>query len=150
VHEPFEPCEELEYVFLPMDPDKYFQIERNLESTKRSELVSFLMNNVDVFTWDLYKVPRVDPKFIQHQLNIDPRSKPIQQRVRRAALVHAETVRQEVEKLLHAGAIQELQYPTWLANTVVVKKKNGKWRVCVNFTNLNKACPKGSFPPPKD
>ncbi len=58
VHEPFEPCEKLEYVFLPTDPDKYFQIEQNMESTKRSELVSFLMNNLDVFAWDLYKVPR--------------------------------------------------------------------------------------------
>jgi hypothetical protein len=54
-----------------------------------------------------------------------------------------------VEKLLRAGAIRELHYPTWLSNTVVVKKKNGKWRVCVDFTNLNQACPKDPFPLPK-
>jgi hypothetical protein len=63
--------------------------------------------------------------------------------------VHVEAIQKEVEKLLQAGAIQEIQYPTWLSNTMVVKKKNGKWRVCVDFTKLNQACPKDPFPLPK-
>ena len=58
-------------------------------------------------------------------------------------------MQKEVERLLQAGAIRELHYSTWLSNTVVVKKKNGKWRVCVDFTNLNQACPKDPFPLPK-
>ncbi len=58
-------------------------------------------------------------------------------------------MQKEIERLLQAGAIRELQYPTWLSNMVVVKKKNGKWRVCVDFTNLNQACPKDPFPLPK-
>ena len=53
---------------------------------------------------------------------------------------------EEVEKLLTAGIIQEVYYPEWLANVVMVKKSNGKWRMCVDFTNLNNACPKDSFP----
>ena len=52
-------------------------------------------------------------------------------------------------KLKQVGAIKEVFYPEWLANTVVVKKKSGKWRVCVDFTYLNKACPKDPFPMPK-
>ena len=52
-------------------------------------------------------------------------------------------------KLKRAGTIKEVFYPKWLANTVVVKKKNGKWRVCVDFTDLNKACLKDSFPMPR-
>ena len=52
-------------------------------------------------------------------------------------------------KLKHAGAIKEVFYPEWLANTMVVKKKNRKWQVCVDFTDLNKACPKYSFPMPR-
>uniref|UniRef100_A0A2N9EBE5 Reverse transcriptase domain-containing protein n=1 Tax=Fagus sylvatica TaxID=28930 RepID=A0A2N9EBE5_FAGSY len=52
-------------------------------------------------------------------------------------------------EIIASRAIRELQYPTWLSNTVVVKKKNGKWRVCVDFTNLNQACPKDPFPLPK-
>ena len=51
-------------------------------------------------------------------------------------------------KLKKAGAIKEVFYPEWMANTVMVKKKRGKWRVCVDFTDLNKACPKDSFPMP--
>ena len=51
-------------------------------------------------------------------------------------------------KLKQAGAIKEVFYPKWLANTVVVKKKTGKWHVCVDFTGLNKACPKDPFPIP--
>ena len=59
---------------------------------------------------------------------------------------HVEAVRSEVRRLREAGAIKETFYPEWLANTVVVKKKNGKWRVCVDFTDLNRACPKDPFP----
>ena len=53
---------------------------------------------------------------------------------------------EEVENLLEAGFIREVFYPDWLANMVMVKKSNGKWRMCVDFTDLNKACPKDSFP----
>ena len=52
-------------------------------------------------------------------------------------------------KLKRAGAIKEVFYPEWLANTMVVKKKNGKWRVCIDFTDLNKACLKDPFPMPR-
>ena len=52
-------------------------------------------------------------------------------------------------KLKQAGAIKEVFYPEWLVNTVIVKKKSGKWQVCVDFTDLNKACPKDPFPMPK-
>ena len=52
-------------------------------------------------------------------------------------------------KLKQAEAIKEVFYPIWLANTVVMKKKSEKWRVCVDFTNLNKACPKDHFPMPQ-
>ena len=55
----------------------------------------------------------------------------------------------EVDRLLETDVIEPCHYPDWLSNIVVVKKKNGKWRVCIDFTNLNKACPKDSFPLPK-
>ena len=56
---------------------------------------------------------------------------------------------EEVKKLLVTGFIQEVYYPEWLANVVMVKKSNRKWRMCVDFTNLNNACPKDSFPLPR-
>ena len=61
----------------------------------------------------------------------------------------AEIVAKEVDQLLEVNTIQPVQYPTWLSNTVVVKKKNRRWRVCVDFTDLNKACPKDPFPLPR-
>ena len=58
-------------------------------------------------------------------------------------------IAEEVRKLLEADFIQEVYYPDWLANVVMVKKANGKWRMCVDFTNLNKACLKDSYPLPR-
>jgi hypothetical protein len=54
-------------------------------------------------------------------------------------------VKAEVQRL-DANIIREVKYPTWLANIVPIKKKNGKWRMCIDFTDLNKACPKDDFP----
>ena len=55
-------------------------------------------------------------------------------------------IAEEVRKLLEAGFIREVYYPNWLANVVMVKKANGKWQMCVDFTDLNRACPKDSYP----
>ena len=91
----------------------------------------------------------MDPDFICHYLNVNLLTTPKKQLPRRPSKEHAEAVRQEVTKLKQAGAIKVVFYPEWLANTVVVKKKSGKWRVCVNFIDLNKTCPKDPFPMPK-
>ena len=104
---------------------------------------------MDVFVWTPYEVPGVDPKFIVHKLNIDPSFPLKKQKPRRSAREHVELVKSEVQRLKEARAIKEIYFPEWLANTVVVKKKNGKWRVCVDFTDLNRACPKDPFSMPK-
>jgi hypothetical protein len=57
-----------------------------------------------------------------------------------------EGAQNEVKRLLSAGVIREVTYPEWLANTVMEKKANGKWRMCIDFTDLYKACPKDEFP----
>jgi len=61
----------------------------------------------------------------------------------------AEGAKAEVTRLLQAGVIREIDYPEWLANVVMVKKHNKKWRMCIDFTDLNKACPKDEFPLPR-
>ena len=76
---------------------------------------------------------------------MDPSFKPVKQKRRKLGVERAKAVNDEVDKLLIIGSIREVQYPDWVANTVVVKKKNGKDRVCIHFTYLNKACPKDSF-----
>ena len=69
--------------------------------------------------------------------------------MRRSAREHVEAVMQEVKKLKEARAIKEVFFPEWLANIMVLKKKNGKWRVCVDFINLNRVFLKDPFPVPK-
>ena len=107
------------------------------------------MEYTDVFAWSLYEAPGVDPAFACHSLNADPLIRPVVQKGRQISPVHQEAVCEEVSRLVKAMAIKEILYPTWLSNTVVVKKKNGKWKVCIDFTDLNKACPNDPFPLPK-
>ena len=141
-------CEDLEKVAVGVDPEKFFQVGSELPPQEKEELIGFLRENVDVFAWDAYEAPGVNLSFICHHLNVNPSVTPKKQPPRRPSKEHANAVRDEVMKLKKSGAIKEVFYPEWLANTVVVKKKSGKWRVCVDFIDLNKACPKDPFPMP--
>ena len=80
---------------------------------------------------------------------MDPEKKLVQQRRRVFALEQNKAVMDKVDKLLAAKFIKEVYYLEWLANIVMVKKANGKWRMCVDFTDLNSACLKDNFPLPK-
>ena len=82
-------------------------------------------------------------------MNVNPTVTPKKQPHRHSSRDHSDAVKDKVTKLKQVGAIKEVFYLEWLANTVVVKKKNGKWRVCVDFTDLNKTCPKDPFPMPR-
>uniref|UniRef100_A0A2N9G8J0 RNA-directed DNA polymerase n=1 Tax=Fagus sylvatica TaxID=28930 RepID=A0A2N9G8J0_FAGSY len=135
--------------FDPSEPEFYFLIGTNLSVDDRQGLVTLLMGFRDVFAWSVYEAPGVSPDLACHSLNISGDAKPVSQKRRKLAPERAEIVAKEVERLLEANAIRSVQYPTWLSNTVVVKKKNGKWRVCVDFTDLNRACPKDPFPLPR-
>ncbi|XP_075667260.1 uncharacterized protein LOC142636852 [Castanea sativa] len=122
-------AEKLTKVIIGEDKEKYFQVGSKLPTREREELIQFLRDNIDVFAWTTYDVPGINPEVICHHLNVNPHATPRQQPPRRASQEHAEAVKEEVGKLKQAGAIKEIFYPEWLANTVVVKKKNGKWRV---------------------
>jgi len=79
---------------------------------------------------------------------MDPQVRPVRQRRRKFNEERHQVVREETGKLLKDGHIREIQYPEWLANVVLVKKASRKWSMCVDFTDLNKACPKDSYPLP--
>ena len=131
------------------DPERFFQVGSQLPSQEKEGLIGFLKKNVDVFAWDTYDAPRIDSNFICHHLNVNPSTTPKKQPPQRPLKEHADVVRDEMRKLKQAGAIKEVFYLEWLAITVVVKKKSGKWHVYVDFTDLNKACPKDPFPMPQ-
>ena len=129
--------------------DRSFLIGASVKDEEKVEMLLFLVQNVDMFAWSPYEVPEEDPEFIVHKLNVDPLYPPKKRNPRRSAKEHVDAVEQEVKRLKEAGAIKEIFFLKWLVNTVVIKKKNGKWRVCVDFTDLNRACLKDTFPMPK-
>ena len=88
----------------------------------------------------------IDPAVITHRLNINLSFKPVKQKRRSFSPERQKAIDEEVNKLLQAKAIREVEYPDSLANLVLVKKENGKWRLCIDFTDINRACPKDSFP----
>ena len=145
-----EPTEELEVVVLDdKKPHKTTCIRTKIEGKLRESMIKFLKSNLDVFVWTHDDMPGIDPSAICHKLNVNPSTWPIKQKRRVFAPYRNQAISKEVEKLLTAGFIREVYYPNWLANEVMVKKDNGKWRMCVDFTNLNKAYPKDSFPLPR-
>ena len=120
-------CEDLVKVVIGDDSKFFFQIGSQLPHQEREELIEFLKRNIDVFAWNAYEAPRIDPEFICHHLKVNPLVTPRKQPPQRPSKEHVEAVREEVTRLKQARAIKEIFYPEWLANTVVVKKKSGKW-----------------------
>ena len=88
----------------------------------------------------------IDPTVITHKVNVSPSFKPVKHKRRSFAPERQKAINEEVSKLLQARAIREVDYPDWLANVVLVKKENGKWRLCIDFTDVNRVFPKDSFP----
>jgi hypothetical protein len=102
-----------------------------------------------MFTWSPLDMPSILRKVTEHSLDIRAGSKPMKQRLRCFDEERRRAIREEIHKLLVAGFIKEVFHPEWLANPVLVKKKNGQWRMCIDYTSLNKTCPKHPFPLPR-
>ena len=93
-------------------------------------------------------MPSIPWEVAEPALRLVPGSKPAKQRLRRFDDERRRAIGEEIAKLLAAGFIREVFHSDWLANPVLVKKKTGKWRMCIDYTSLNKACPKDHFPLP--
>ena len=144
-----EPLEELEPVSLDDDPEHLAYIGSKLTEDLKSLLTQFLRQNRDVFAWKQADMGGIDPTVITHRLNTSPSFKPVKKKRKSFTPERQKAINEEVSKLLQAGAIKEVEYPEWLANVVLVNKANGKWRLCIDFTDINKACPKDNFPLPR-
>ena len=134
---------------IPLDennPEKYKRVGVGMEKKTKQDLVQFLKKSIDVFAWSHKDMPGIGLSVISYRLNVCPFTEPVQQKKRVFALEREIVIKEEVQKLIGANFIQEIYYPDWLANVVMVEKANGKRRMCVDFTNLNKACPKDSYP----
>ena len=144
-----EPIEVLDD--FPLDEsnsEKFTRIKTSMEEKTKQDLVQFLKKSTDVFAWSHEDMPRIDPRVITHRLNVSSSYKLVCQKRRVFTLEWDNAIKEEVQKLETLEFVLKGYYPDWLANVVMVKKANGKWRMCMDFTNLNKACPKDSYPLP--
>jgi hypothetical protein len=91
-------------------------------------------------------MPGVPRELAEHSLDVSKTAKPVKQKLCRFAKDHKEDIRVEIIKLLAAGFIRECKSPIWLANPMLVPKKTDQWRMCIDYTNLNRHCPKDPFP----
>ncbi|XP_077226311.1 uncharacterized protein LOC143859516 [Tasmannia lanceolata] len=141
-----EPVEELTKIPLFPGSDKQtVQIGSLLSGKLKTDLVDFLKTNSDILDWSASDMQGIPSDVAVHKLNVDPNSKPVKQKKRNFSTERQKHIKEEVDKLLDAKFIREIRYPEWLANVVMVRKSNSKWRICIDFTDLNKACPKDCY-----
>ena len=131
------------------NPEKFTRIGTSMKDEMKQDVVQFPRKSIDAFAWSHEDMPGIDPSIITHQQNVYPSSKLVRQKKRVFAPEWDHAIKEDVQKLTTAQFIREVYYPDWLANVVMVMNANGKWRMCVDFTNLNKACPKDSYPLPR-
>ncbi|XP_049359184.1 uncharacterized protein LOC125823856 [Solanum verrucosum] len=119
-----------------------------LEVDEEAAYMNILKEYRDVFAWSYKEMPGLNPKVAVHQMAVKNSSRPVKQAQRRFRPDLVPLIENEVNKLIEAGFIREVKYPTWISSIVPVRKKNGQIRVCVDFRDLNNACPKYEFPLP--
>ncbi|XP_073037999.1 uncharacterized protein [Primulina eburnea] len=128
---------------------KNVRVARDICATTRVNLLQCLKTNVDVFAWSQQELSGISPRVAEHKLNILPGSRPVKQKKRHFGPEKDKVIEKQVEELLKAGHVREVHFPSWLSNVVLVPKSTGKWRMCVDFRDLNKACPKDCYPLPR-
>ncbi|XP_073121052.1 uncharacterized protein [Henckelia pumila] len=130
---------------VPNDPEKKLKIGTELPPELEEKLKNFLGRNLDVFSWGDEPLPGIPHEYALHHLRVDSKMRPVKQKKRAFGPEKNRHIAAEVKKLLAAKYIRPITYPDWLANVVLVPKPRGKWCLCINFTDLNKACPKDPF-----
>jgi hypothetical protein len=121
-------------------------IEAEISPHEQVELLQFLDKNSDVFAWSTSDMVGVSREVIEHKLQVNTNAKPKKQKLHNMSEEKIEAMKAEVQRLLDTGFIREITYPQWLANIMMVHKKNGKWQICTDFTDLNKCGLKDNFP----
>ncbi|XP_019462945.1 PREDICTED: uncharacterized protein LOC109361868 [Lupinus angustifolius] len=133
---------------LGQSPGQVVYLGSTLRPGQRLKLEASLKANRDLFAWSATHMPGIDPSFVCHPLTIKQGAKPVAQRRRKMGTGRTKEVALKVAELLEAGFVCEITYTTWLVNVVLVKKPSGKWQMCIEYTDLNKVCPKSPYPLP--
>nr|GFB14651.1 reverse transcriptase domain-containing protein [Tanacetum cinerariifolium] len=133
----------------PNFPDQEVVVGGSLSNKGRTELCAFLKKNLDIFAWQPSDMTGVPRSIAEHRLNIREGCPPVRQKKRGQAPERTKAIQAEVQNLVEARIMREVYYHDWLSNPVMVKKHDGSWRMCVDFTDLNKACPQDCYPLPE-
>jgi len=146
--ERLEPSETLREVAIGPHLHQSTKIGTSLAPSEEKDLIELLRKNLDLFAWAPSDMPDIDPSIACHHLDVNPTVKPVVQRKRKMGEERRKAVDEEVKRLQEARFISEIKYPTWLANTVLVKKASGKWKM-ENVCRLHRSehgLPQGSLP----
>ncbi|KAK1667840.1 hypothetical protein QYE76_055999 [Lolium multiflorum] len=120
------------------------------DNRNEGALIEFLRERWEIFAWEPSDMPGIPRELTEHALNVDPTAKPVQQSMRRFSEPKRRAIGEEVNRLRKAGFIRELKESEWVANPVMVPKKDTTaLRMCIDYTGLNKHCPKDHFPLPR-
>ncbi|XP_071904292.1 uncharacterized protein [Coffea arabica] len=130
------------------DDPRPIYISSCMTPEEEKEYVELLLEFRDVFAWNYSEMPGLDPRVAVHNLSVKRGTKPVKQTQRRFRPELIPLIENEINRLIEAGFIREVKYPTWISSIVPIRKKNGQIRVCVDFRDLNEACPKDDFPLP--
>jgi hypothetical protein len=133
----------------PDYPDQQVSIGGSLSDKGKAAVCALLQKNLSIFAWEPKHMTGVPRSITEHKLQIRQGYPPIRQKKRGQAPDRAKVILEEVHKLVEAGIMCEVYYHDWLSNPVMVKKSDGSWRMCVDFTDLNKACPQDCYPLPE-
>ena len=145
----FTSADELEEVDIgPGDKPRPTFISKKLDPHLRGLMIALLREYPDCFAWDYTEMPGLDRSIIEHRLPLKKGFRPFQQRARQMKAEILEEVKKEIEKMLNAGFIRPCRYAEWISSIVPVQKKDGRWRVAIDFRDLNRATPKDEYPMP--
>jgi hypothetical protein len=128
---------------------KLINLSSELTADQESEYCSVLKEFSDVFAWKYSDLKTYDPDIIQHKIPLEKDTIPFKQKLRPISPLLLPVIEREIKKLLDAKIIIPLRYSKWIANLVIVRKKNGEVRLCVDFRNLNRCSKKDNYPLPK-
>ncbi|KAK1653906.1 hypothetical protein QYE76_071711 [Lolium multiflorum] len=142
----FTSADELEEVDIgPGDKPRPTFISKKLDPQLRGQMIALLKEYPDCFAWDYTEMPGLDRSIIEHRLPLKKGFRPFQQRARQMRAEILEEVKKEIEKMLAAGFIRPCRYAEWISSIVPVEKKDGRWRVAIDFRDLNRATPKDEY-----
>jgi hypothetical protein len=120
-------------------------VSKKLHPSLREPMITLLKEYANCIAWDYTEMPGLDRSIVEHRFPLKSGFRPFQQRARQMKADVLIEVKKEVEKMLEAGFIRACWYVEWISSVVPMQKKDGQWRVCVDFRDLNRATPKDEY-----